>query len=212
MNPALTAILDAIEAGTVRIRWAHDDEHALTEAQAMAADVRSLLVLLADQAHTEADPMPCYRRVCARNYRSVSGQPKCSIGGGSMRVAVEAWATTGANLALDGVNDCPCVSPEELRGMVTERDIVPDPYEVAERMAVPRRNCLTCQHDWRDDDGEPRCVLVDYGTGDPEQDAALEKWVADDDNVTDDGLPKPDADNCPGYTLRESASRNTADG
>jgi hypothetical protein len=54
----INAILDAIEAGTVRIRYARDDEHALTEAQAMAADVRALLVLLADQAHTEADPLP----------------------------------------------------------------------------------------------------------------------------------------------------------
>lgn len=146
MNPALTAILDAIEAGTVRIRWAHDDEHAQQEGEQLLDDARTLLGMLNERvpAHTEADPLP-------------------------------------------------------------------DPYEVAERMAVPRRNCLTCQHDWRDADGNPRCVLVDCGTGDDEQDGAINEWVADDDNVTDDGHPKPDADNCPGYTLRltDSASRNT---
>ena len=116
----INKILDAIEAGTVRIRWAHDDEHALTEAQAMAADVRALLVLLADTAHTEADPLP-------------------------------------------------------------------DPYEVAERMAVPRRNCLTCQHD---EDGFCNNNARGIGIG---------AWIR---RNCDGSTPNPDADNCPGYTLR----------
>ena len=147
MTPALTAILDRIEAGTVRIRWAHDDEHALNEAQAMAADVRSLLVLLADTAHTEPDPLP-------------------------------------------------------------------DPYEVAERMAVPRRNCRTCANDWQDEYGFYRCKVIDRGfmAGGGGLCAQVEEWVADDANVPDDRTRSTyAADNCPGYTLRlpTTGERNT---
>ena len=55
--------LDRIEAALVRIEYARDDAHALDEAHALAAEVRALLVLLADGTGTEADPYETWERM-----------------------------------------------------------------------------------------------------------------------------------------------------
>lgn len=59
----MTAHLARIEAALVRIEYARDAEHALDEAHAMAAEVRALLVLLADTTHTEPDPYEVAERM-----------------------------------------------------------------------------------------------------------------------------------------------------
>ena len=83
MNPALTAILDAIEAGTVRIRWAHDDEHAQLEAEQLLDDARTLLGMLNERvpAHTEADPLPDPYEVAERMVREPLPTPDDRITG-----------------------------------------------------------------------------------------------------------------------------------
>ena len=67
-----------------------------------------------------------------------------------------------------------------------------------------RRNCRSCTHATGDHLGRPMC-----GVGEGEYGVA--EWRAYPVNVDDDGHCRPDADNCPGYTLRltESAARIT---
>lgn len=71
----------------------------------------------------------------------------------------------------------------------------PDPYEVAERMAAPRRNCRSCAYATGDHLGRPTCEVDD---GEHE----VAEWFADPTNVNDYGRCQPDADNCPGYMPR----------
>lgn len=68
-----------------------------------------------------------------------------------------------------------------------------------------RRNCRSCTHATGDHLGRPMC-----GVGEGEYGVA--EWRAYPVNVDDDGHCRPDADNCPGYTLRltDSAARITA--
>lgn len=68
---------------------------------------------------------------------------------------------------------------------------------------VPLRNCDTCAHDYTE--GTRRLCAVIHKDGGPTW-----EWANANTNPFMGGAPKPDADNCPGYTLRESAARITA--
>lgn len=62
-------------------------------------------------------------------------------------------------------------------------------------------NCYNCAHDWRDTDGNARCVVVDT-TQDAELYGAVSDWISDEINVREDGTCLSTATGCPGHKHR----------